>query len=172
MFTQTRTAQGAVPSIQVDNNGDMIINSDGGKIQLTQNGQQFRDVLNAPRHFGARIALRKDNTPPSIVSTFSDGGVRILSVSRDDTAGPPQTTPPYYSCGLSVAFSDNGAALAKEPICTVQAVVGGSVGTLTYRLYIAVVRVITTTGMRFWVTNTGFECETGDGVIVTCFTVD
>lgn len=165
----------------MDANGDMVLDSDGGSIRLTANGgAQTREILNSPRHFGAVIATPRSNTAPSISSKFSDGGVQITSVVRDNNAitchgaGPASSE---FASGLAISFSANGGPLAKPPICTLQPTSD------IRRPYEAVIYSVSTTSIRVGVVLPEVailgstptlvrSCETGSALVISCHTSD
>lgn len=170
----------ALPSIKISTNGDMLIDSDGGDLHVLGKGSSPRNLLSAPRQFGARIALTRSGAPPSIASSFSFGGVGIMNVSGSNSFTPspafPSGTSAGFTCGLNITYSDNGNPLTQLPTCTFQTLATGTYLTLPARQYDVIVSSLTTSSMGIWIVGTNrnaganahLECETGDGVVVSC----
>jgi hypothetical protein len=172
----------AIPSIKVDSSGHVVIDSDGGQVQVTSKGSNVRDLLAAPRQFGARFVLGS-NTVPSVGTSYGFGGARIDGILRNNAVAatgvinPPTASSPY-ACGLSISFSDNGAPFAQVPTCTLQSVASGQRQSPSSRAFDTTIVSQSGTSVDVLISGKTFnsaisaiqqECETGDGLIISCF---
>jgi hypothetical protein len=171
----------AIPSIKVDTSGHVVIDSDGGQVQVTSKGSNVRDLLAAPRQFGARFVIGRV-TVPSVGTSYGFGGARIDGIVRDDSAATSVVNPPTgsspYACGLSISYSDNGSPFAAVPTCTLQSVASGQRGSPSRRAFDVTIVSQSTTTVQVLISGKTFnsaisaiqqECETGDGLVISCF---